>query len=77
MGLGPSGPHERSRLLWCWLRMQVSMATDSAGQGKGAMGLVAASLPAQGLWWLHLCWRRGVGELRPGGRAGLAQGCCN
>ena len=48
MGLGPSGPHERSRLLWCWLRMQVSMATDSAGQGKGAVGLVAPSLLAEG-----------------------------
>lgn len=77
MGLGPNGQHEKSRLLWCSLPMQVSLATDSAGQGKGAVGLAAPSLPAQGLWQLRLCRRRVVGELRPGGRAGLAQGCCN
>lgn len=45
-GLGPNGQHEKSWLLWCWLRMQVSMATDSAGQGKGAMGLGAPAAPS-------------------------------
>ena len=40
------------------------MATDSAGQGKGAMGLVAASLPAQGL----------CGSISAGGGVGVSSG---